>query len=133
MKLTSSTQRQGNYYEQQALQFLLAQGLLLVAKNWHYKNLGELDLVMLDRQSLPHCLVVIEVRQRKHQQFGSAQETITQAKQQRIIQVTQAFLQENPQFENLDIRFDVVSFIVDFQENFPIITEWVTSAFLAEG
>lgn len=85
MKLTAPKQRQGEYFEQLACEFLQQQGLVLVCQNWHYKNMGELDLVMIDNQKQypkqPDCLVIVEVRQRKTGQFGTADDSITKTKQ----------------------------------------------------
>lgn len=131
MKLTAPKQRQGDHYETLALQHLKANGLTLIAKNWHYKNLGELDLVMFDETQKIPCVVIVEVRQRKTSNFGNSLESITAAKQRKIIKTTQAFLQANPQFDNHDIRFDVVSFdhnplAVDNQTGVPT---WTVAAF----
>ena len=61
MKLTAPKQRQGEYFENLAKLYLEAQGLIFIVKNWHYKNLGELDLVMLDNKNpnTPSTLVFI--------------------------------------------------------------------------
>lgn len=128
MKLTSPSQQQGDYYEQQALVFLQQQGLILVAKNWHCRA-GELDLVMLDNQQKLPCLVVVEVRQRQVGAFGTALDSITPTKQQKIIRATQVFLTQNPQFTDYDIRFDVVAFSTNIQQTAE--AEWIQSAFLA--
>ncbi|MBD3727857.1 MAG: YraN family protein, partial [Moraxella osloensis] len=79
MKLTAPKQRQGDYYETLAKGYLEAQGLTFFAKNWHYKNLGELDLVMLELKQKTPCLVIVEVRQRKASQFGTSLDSITPA------------------------------------------------------
>ena len=114
MKLTAPNQRQGDYYETLAKHYLEAQGLTFSAKNWHYKNLGELDLVMLEPTQKIPCLVIVEVRQRTISRlgsnFGTSLDSITPAKQRKIIKTTAAFLQAHPQFDNFDIRFDVVSY-----------------------
>lgn len=141
MKLTSEKQQQGNFYEMLALKFLLDKGLTFVAKNWQYKNMGELDLVMLDNQQKFTCLVVVEVRQRQKTTFVTALDSVTPAKQRKIIQTTQAFLQANEYLANIDVRFDVVVFATDSQQksgflsNLPIIVEpvWIQSAFETEG
>ena len=85
MKLTSPKQRQGDHFETLAKYYLEAQGLTFFAKNWHYKNLGELDLVMLEPTQKTPCLVIVEVRQRKASQFGTSLDSITPAKQRKII------------------------------------------------
>ena len=48
LALNAPKQRQGGYFEQHACQFLQAQGLTLIAKNWQQPKIGELDLVMLE-------------------------------------------------------------------------------------
>lgn len=125
----------GEYFENLAKEYLLAQGLQLVCQNWQYKKMGELDLVMIDTQKQyakqPDCLVIVEVRKRKMADFGTALDSIDIRKQRKIIKTTQAFLQHFPQFDNHDIRFDVVAFEI-CSENPPIIT-WLKSAFLVES
>lgn len=133
MKLTAPKQRQGEYFEKLAKLYLEAQGLIFIVKNWHYKNLGELDLVMLDstNPNTPSTLVFIEVRQRKISHFGSSLDSITPSKQRKIFQATQAFLQAHPQFDACDIRFDVVSFDANnpkTDRGVPI-PNWITNAF----
>ncbi len=135
MKLTAPKQRQGDYYETLAKHYLEAQGLTFFAKNWHYKNLGELDLVMLEATQKTPCLVIVEVRQRTISRlgsnFGTSLDSITPAKQRKIIKTTAAFLQAHPQFDNFDIRFDVVSYegaATAGQAVMPMPT-WIKDAF----
>ncbi len=92
----------GESAEQQACQFLLKKGLKLVARNFRCKQ-GELDLIMTDEQTL----VIIEVRFRQTDKYGSAAESVTRAKQSRIIAATQVYL--SSQKINKSIRFDVVA------------------------
>ncbi len=141
MKLTAPKQRQGEHFETLALQHLQAQGLTLIAKNWHYKNMGELDLVMLDKTVKIPCLVFIEVRQRKiasfGNDFGTAEDSITSAKQQKIIKTAQAFLSYFDDFANFDFkhfhdfdsRFDVVTFSTNHETT---QVDWLKGAFWVE-
>ncbi len=133
MQLTAPKQRQGEKFEQLANWYLQAQGLTFVGKNWQFAPFGELDLVMLDNQTTPPTLVVVEVRQRKHSQFGNACDSITVSKQRKLIRTTQAMLQRHPEFGDYDIRFDIVSFDVALsQVNWqqPPIPTWLKSAFI---
>lgn len=93
---------QGQLAEQQAYEYLLSQGLKPVCRNFNCKQ-GELDLVMKDEQTL----VIVEVRFRKNDRFGSALESITVKKQARIIRATEYYLATHP--INCPIRFDVVA------------------------
>lgn len=108
--------QRGDQAEQQALDFLLEQGLQLVDRNYRCKN-GELDLIMRH----DHTLVVVEVRFRANAQYGGAVESITSRKQSRIIATTQHYLMNHK--INSAVRFDVVAITGDRR------IEWIQNAF----
>ncbi len=90
--------------EQCALEFLQAQGLKLIARNFRARG-GELDLVMRDADTL----AVVEVRARRRAAQGSAAETVDARKQARLIHATQIFLAAHPEFGHSPLRFDIVA------------------------
>lgn len=92
----------GESAAQQAFDFLLKKGLKPVTRNFHCKQ-GELDLIMTDKETL----VIIEVRFRQTDKYGSAAERVTRSKQLRLIAATQVYL--STQKINPLIRFDVVA------------------------
>jgi putative endonuclease len=92
----------GESAEEQAHNFLITKGLKPVSRNFRCKQ-GELDLIMTDKRTL----VIIEVRFRKTDKYGSAVESITRAKQARIIAATHVYLATNK--TDCPIRFDVVA------------------------
>lgn len=92
----------GQAGEDQALKFLLQQGLILQERNFRCKG-GEIDLVMKDRDTL----VFVEVRKRAASQFGGAAASITMAKQRRLIIAAQVLLQRYKMPP--PCRFDVVA------------------------
>lgn len=106
----------GENAEEQAHNFLLAKGLKPVCRNFRCKQ-GELDLIMLDKGTL----VIIEVRFRKTDKYGSALESVTYKKQSRIIAATHLYLSINK--TDSPIRFDVVA----ISGNGTI--DWVQNAF----
>jgi len=106
----------GESAEEQAHKFLINKGLKPVCRNYRCKQ-GELDLIMTDHQTL----VVIEVRYRKTDQYGSALESVTRAKQSRIIAATHIYL--SSQKADRPIRFDVVA--ISGNGN----VEWIQNAF----
>lgn len=106
----------GESAEQQAHNFLIKQGLKPVGRNFRCKH-GELDLIMTDKQTL----VIVEVRFRKSDRYGSAVESVTPAKQSRIIAATQFYL--STQKTDCPIRFDVVA----LSGNGAI--DWIKNAF----
>ena len=70
-------------------------------------------------------LVFIEVRRRQSEQFGSAIESVTYQKQQRLIQTAQYYLQQNNR-SYPSYRFDVIG-ISPVSNDFNI--NWVKDAF----
>ncbi len=106
----------GENAEEQAHNYLIDHGLKPVLRNFRCK-LGELDLIMYDQQ----CLVIIEVRYRKSDRYGSALESITLKKQSRIIRTTQFYL--TTQKKDRAIRFDVVGISGSGK------IEWIKNAF----
>lgn len=108
----------GRHYENIACQYLLKQGLLLIAKNSQYP-LGEIDLIMQDKQ----CLVFVEVRYRKNANFGDAAMTVTLSKQKKIKQAAQLWmLSENLNIEDTEFRFDIFAITGKNQK-------WIINAF----
>lgn len=71
-------------------------------------------------------LVFVEVRYRKHQQFGGAEFSIDQRKQQKIVRAAQSFLQTESLWANRPCRFDVVALctLTSFEG-----LNWVRNAF----
>jgi len=97
----------GESAEELAHGFLISKGLKPVCRNFRCKQ-GELDLLMTDGQTL----VIIEVRFRKTDQYGSAAESVTRTKQSRIIAATHVYLSSQAnlsQTVDRPIRFDVVA------------------------
>ncbi|MDO9104486.1 MAG: YraN family protein [Methylovulum sp.] len=92
----------GESAEELAHKYLIDAGLIPIARNFRCKQ-GELDLIMMDGQAL----VIIEVRFRKSDRYGSAAESVTPAKQSRIIAATQFYLSTIK--TDRPIRFDVIA------------------------
>jgi len=94
----------GDKYEEQAIQFLTAQGLQLLSRNYQCKA-GEIDLIMKHDDAI----VFVEVRFRKSQQFGGAAMSVTSTKQRKIALAALHYLQRN-KCDNTPCRFDVLAF-----------------------
>jgi putative endonuclease len=86
-----------------AKRHLLLSGYALLAENYSVRG-GEVDLVMKDRD----VIVFVEVRQRARETHGSAAETITPRKLQKLQKTALSFLIERFQRDDLFIRFDAV-------------------------
>ena len=118
MTLTSTAI--GKKAEQLALRYLKKQGLSLLHSNYRCRS-GEIDLIMRDQG----VIVFVEVRSRNNRYYGSALESITQAKITRIIKTAQHYLMGQTQQEPLT-RFDVVAIEINATIN------WIKDAFRVE-
>ncbi|MBR5494769.1 MAG: YraN family protein [Psychrobacter sp.] len=148
LTLTSPTQRQGSRFEQQACDFLQAQGLLLITQNWQQPKVGELDLIMIEKGQAWSTLVFIEVRQRQRSGFGDAALSVTKNKQNKIIKAARYFLQQHPEYNEYECRFDVIAYDTNMNTNAnnenkmndtnqaPLTNtqaEWLQGAFIASA
>jgi putative endonuclease len=86
-----------------AKRHLLLSGYTLLAENYSVRG-GEIDLVMKDRE----VIVFIEVRQRAKETHGTAAETITPRKLQKLRKTALSFLVETFERDDLPVRFDAV-------------------------
>lgn len=116
------TQSIGARAEQAALNYLATQGLRLLEKNFYCK-LGEIDLIMIEAQTV----VFVEVRYRKQTEYGHASDSITYRKQQKIIRAAQVFLLRNQHLKHQPCRFDVVTLERSGTTRAKI--QWLKSAF----
>lgn len=119
----------GESAEQDACKFLIKNKLKLVSKNFSCV-FGEIDLIMLDKQSL----VFVEVRYRKNSQFGSGAESITISKQRKLIKTASYYLQQNPKTSQYATRFDVISMSAPDSESTSkneSKIDWIKDAFQA--
>ena len=90
--------------EQLGQKFLESKGLAFVAKNFRTRR-GEIDLIMLDNK----VLVFVEVRFRSSVNYGSAEESITAQKCQRLTAAAQAYMQREGLTDKVSARFDAIA------------------------
>jgi putative endonuclease len=108
----------GEQAEQLAHDYLLAQGLTPVARNYR-SRFGEIDLILRERDTL----VFVEVRLRSRADFGGAAASITAAKRAKLVATASQYL---AQFSRPPAcRFDVV--LLGALE--PARIEWIKHAF----
>lgn len=119
----TSTQRgnRGAEEEHFAECYLKNQGLSLVARNFRSRY-GEIDLIMQDKQTL----VYVEVRQRKSANYGSALESISIKKQQKLIKAAQFYAISTHITENHPQRFDVIGLTGQLPN---VQIDWIKNAF----
>lgn len=95
----------GTQWEQAAQAELERAGLRLIARNWHC-HYGELDLVMREGE----VLVFVEVRYRDASASADGTDSISPAKQRKLIRTADMFLAAHPDFANHICRFDSVAY-----------------------
>ena len=98
-------------------------GLRVLARNWRCRH-GEIDLVAEEGATL----VFAEVRYRRDQRFGGAAESVTAAKQARLIAAARLYLMRRSYARSEPAcRFDVL--LLDELEAGRI--QWIRNAFTA--
>lgn len=123
-KPRTTKRKTGDDAEEIAADFLCAQGFTLIERNF-FCRCGELDLIMLDNRGASKVLVFVEVRYRRHSDFGGGLESITPHKQAKLRRTAQLYLLKHRQ-KNPSCRFDVICISDKLQA--PKI-EWLENAF----
>ncbi len=119
----------GAQVEAAARAHLLRAGLREVAANANFR-LGELDLVMLDRnKGGSETLVFVEVRYRSHAGFGGGAMSVDAFKRRKLVRAAQQFLLAHPRWADAPCRFDVVE--ADGDPSAPRLN-WLRDAFRAD-
>jgi putative endonuclease len=115
----ATTKRIGDAAEDEALQYLQAQGLRLLVRNYRTpgRGGGEIDLIMQDQDS---TVVFVEVRKRKSTRHGGAAASVGRVKQRRVVFAAQFYLLKMRTLP--PCRFDVV-------EVTPDGLAWIQAAF----
>ncbi len=99
----------GNIGENLTLDKYVSMGYRLVARNWRYSKVGEIDLI-LSKQS---TLVICEVKTRTSGFPEVPSRAVNKAKRQRIIKLAKIFVLQNSQFRNYNIRFDISQILIN--------------------
>lgn len=92
----------GRRGEELAVGHLQERGYVVRERNWRCPA-GEMDIVAEDGG----CLVFVEVRTRRGRGYGTPEESVTPAKQAKLVEVAQTYLQEHSWEGNW--RIDVVA------------------------
>ena len=101
--MTTARQELGKSGENLAVRELTAQGYAIVAQRYRTR-FGEIDIIARDGETL----VFVEVRRKSRDDCGTAVESVTPAKQRRVIRMAVDYLARNDLYEKCAVRFDVV-------------------------
>ncbi len=109
----------GKKGEKLAAEYLVGNGLKLVALNWRIRHL-EIDIIAYDKE----VLVIVEVKLRSTDYFGDPSESVTKKKQKYLIEAAEAYLATIDKAP--EVRFDIIS-IIDSAKGYQF--EHITDAF----
>ena len=92
----------GKEGEDEAVRYLEARGYRICHRNWR-SGRKELDIVAEHQGEL----IVVEVRTRRNQTYGTPEESISEAKIRRIVSSADAYIRKF--CIDLPVRFDIIS------------------------
>jgi putative endonuclease len=101
---TDSTRTKGSKAEDQAVEYLIAQGYRIVTRNYQSRK-GEIDCVAEDPNG---TLAFVEVKSSMGPRFGHPFHRITRAKQRTIVSMARLYLAEH-HIANKPCRFDAIA------------------------
>lgn len=100
--------RLGARGETRALAWLQERGWQLLERNWRGTS-GELDLIALDGE----VLVAVEVKLRRGDAFGAAEETVSPAQAERLLRTVSEYLFTHPEHCDRLWRVDLIALTLD--------------------
>ncbi|MDD2557262.1 MAG: YraN family protein [Desulfuromonas sp.] len=102
----------GKWGEQCAARYLRRRLYRIVATNYS-NSCGEIDIIA--RRGT--MLAFVEVKTRRSTAFGCAVEAVNVRKQRQIIRTAQLYLQQNPEANKFQPRFDVMGILLQSKVN----------------
>lgn len=103
-----TTAKLGPTGERDARTFLEGKGMRHLTSNWRCLA-GEIDLVMLDRQEL----VFVEVKARRGDYAGRAEEAVGKAKSRKLLATGEWFVSKHPEHRDRIWRIDLLALTYD--------------------
>ena len=113
--MTADRKQLGQHGEALARRFLEKQGYSILETNFRC-SYGEVDIVAQEREQL----VFVEVKTRRSRTFGTPEESITQSKKNKLMEVAQAYLQTHVDLPEA-WRIDVVTIEITHPNSPPKI------------
>lgn len=114
--MTDARQDLGKSGENLAAAALESRGYAIVARRYRTGH-GEIDIIARDGETM----VFVEVRRKSSDEFGTAAESVTPAKQRQVIRMAVEYLALHGLYDRCDVRFDVVA-IDDLPDGTPQLT-----------
>ncbi len=108
MPLADMRRHLGDFGEAAAAAYLIRQGYTVHERQWRCRS-GEIDLIARQGDQV----VFVEVRTRRNMPSGSAEESVTSAKQQRLVELAYAYIEAHNLDEQTPWRIDVIAVRID--------------------
>ena len=96
----------GRKGESLAAAYLKQKGYTILHRNWRHRH-DEIDLIAKHDK----MLVMVEVKTRSTNRFGNPEESVTPAKQAKLVRAAEAYLEASGYIG--EMRFDVVAIIIE--------------------
>ncbi len=118
----------GDKGEDIAVAYLEKKGYKIVARNWHFKKVGEIDIIALAPKSAfwrreQRRLVFVEVKTRKTTEFGTPELAVHKFKQEKFVRTVLCYLREK-HCEDWPYQCDVIAIEFDPFTQSPVITHY---------
>lgn len=120
-KHDSTNLKLGPRGENIAVSYLQKQGYTVLVRNYR-QRIGEIDIVAEDGD----CLVFVEVKTRKNDQYGNPLEAVDIRKQRKLSRIALDYISRHKK-ENQNARFDVVA--VQLQQESAPEVQHIKNAF----
>ncbi|MCL2072128.1 MAG: YraN family protein [Oscillospiraceae bacterium] len=111
--INSVKKTRGEFGETAVCDYLTQRGFEIAARNYR-KRVGEIDIIAVSGEEI----AFVEVKTRKFNSMTEGADSVTYEKRRKIVKTAYAFLNDNPQFCNINARFDVAQVVVTTDE-FP--------------
>ena len=113
MKTYDIKKKRGDFGEAAVCDYIINQGYKTITCNYR-KKIGEIDIIALSPPQDKHKneIVFIEVKTRKFDSLTDGIDSVNLSKRKKIVKTARVFLQENPQYGDINARFDVAEVII---------------------
>ncbi|MBI4262649.1 YraN family protein [Candidatus Uhrbacteria bacterium] len=103
----------GNEGENIAVEYLEKKGYKIIARNWQYKKVGEIDIIALAPKSAfwrreQRRFVFVEVKTRKTDTYGAPELAVHRSKQEKFVRTVLIYLQMH-RLESWPHQCDVIA------------------------
>lgn len=102
--MAKNTTAIGSTAEDMATEYLQSKGYRVIARN-HRTRFAELDIIAVSKE----VIAFVEVKYRKHADFGGGAGAITQDKLRRLNNAASVWLAEHQDYSTLQPRVDVIT------------------------